>query len=192
VMYPAEDSRCLTDSPDHPFESPQADSGLGAKSPTRQPANPAQRRLRGGFRSRRLRRAGRRHLSSARLNGRSPRPKRNTRHVRCTRLGNRTANTEVQDVATQTQRKTKRASGTAKRAKATANKAGSGGLKKTVEQLQGIAPAGAKLATSLPVKAAVSRLAGKPVSRTRAFMAASAAAAAGAAVTYRLLRSGDQ
>jgi S1-C subfamily serine protease len=98
----------------------------------------------------------------------------------------------VQDVATQTQRKTKRASGTAKRAKATANKAGSGGLKKTVEQLQGIAPAGAKLATSLPVKTAVSRLAGKPVSRTRAFMAASAAAATGAAVTYRLLRSGDQ
>lgn len=97
-------------------------------------------------------------------------------------------------MAPQTQRKTNKtnkATETRKRTKDAANKAGSTGLKKTAEQLQGITPVGVKLASSLPVKTAVARLTGEIPSRTRAFLAASAAAVAGAVVAYRLLRSGD-
>jgi hypothetical protein len=80
---------------------------------------------------------------------------------------------------TQTQRKTGKATEARK------------GTKQTAGQLKGIAPLGAKLASSLPIKTAVSRLAGVRPSRTRSFLAASTAAAAGGAVVYRLLRSDD-
>lgn len=93
-------------------------------------------------------------------------------------------------MATQTQRRTGKASKASRRTKATANKTGRTGFKDTVEQLQGIAP-GVKLASSLPIKAVVSRLAGVRPSRTRALLAASSAAVAGAVAAYRLLRSGD-
>jgi hypothetical protein len=94
-------------------------------------------------------------------------------------------------MATQTKRQRTKATETRKRTKTTASGAGSTGLKKTAEQLQGIAPVGVKLASSLPVKTAMARLTGELPSRRRAFLAASAAAFAGAVVAYRLLRSGE-
>lgn len=48
-----------------------------------------------------------------------------------------------------------------------------------------------KLVTSLPAKALVARLVRGRLSRTRAFLAAVAAAFAGAVLIYRLLRHGD-
>jgi hypothetical protein len=94
-------------------------------------------------------------------------------------------------MATQTQRKTRKASEARKGTKAAATKTGSTGLRKAVGQLQEVAPVGAKLASSLPIKTAVSRLAGLRPSRTRAFLAATTAAVAAGALAYRLLRSGD-
>ena len=94
-------------------------------------------------------------------------------------------------MATQTQSKSRKAGKARRAAKARASKAGNTTLKQTVEQLQGIAPLGAKLAGSLPIKTAVARLAGARPSHTRALLAASAAAVAGGVFAYRLLRSGD-
>jgi hypothetical protein len=94
-------------------------------------------------------------------------------------------------MATQTQSKSREASKARRGTKAAANRAGSTALKQTVEQLQGIVPLGAKFAGSLPIKTAVARLAGARPSRTRAFLAASAAAVAGGVFAYRVLRSGD-
>ena len=93
-------------------------------------------------------------------------------------------------MATQTKRRTGKPTQARRRTKATANNASGTRVKKTVEQLQGFAPVGVKLARSLPVKAAISRLHGDVPSRRRALLAASATGVGGAVVAYRLLRSG--
>jgi hypothetical protein len=61
----------------------------------------------------------------------------------------------------------------------------------TIKQFQGISSVGVKLASSLPVKAAMSRLLGDVPSRRRALLAASATGVGGAVVAYRMLRSSD-
>jgi hypothetical protein len=65
------------------------------------------------------------------------------------------------------------------------------GVRKTLGKVRGIAPGASKAATSLPVRTTAARLVGNRPSRTKALLTASVAAFAGAALVYRLLRSGD-
>lgn len=78
--------------------------------------------------------------------------------------------------------------------RATKGKAGKGaggsGVKKTLGKVRGIAPGASKAATSLPARTAATRMAGKRPSRTKAVLTASTVAVVGAALVYRLLRSG--
>jgi hypothetical protein len=94
-------------------------------------------------------------------------------------------------MATQTKRRTGKPSERRRRTKAAANKTSRTRFKTTLKQFQGVAPVGVKLASSLPVKAAISRLLGDLPSRRRALLAASATGVGGAVVAYRLLRSRD-
>jgi hypothetical protein len=94
-------------------------------------------------------------------------------------------------MATQTKRRTGKPSEAGRRTKAAANKGSSARFRKTAEHVQALAPVGVKLASSPPVKAAISRLRGDVPSRRQALLAASLTGVAGAVGVYRLLRSGD-